>query len=58
MGSRDRVLVIGGTGFIGRELVAQLIARGTDVRVLTRRPRAGEPMDVRGEVVQLTIDPR
>jgi nucleoside-diphosphate-sugar epimerase len=36
---RDRILVIGGTGFIGRALVAQLIDRGCDVRVMTRRAR-------------------
>jgi len=50
LGSRDRILVIGGTGFIGRELVTQLIARGSDVRVLSRRPRAGDVPMVRGEV--------
>jgi nucleoside-diphosphate-sugar epimerase len=31
------VAVTGGTGFIGRELVSQLVARGDRVRVLTRR---------------------
>jgi len=32
-----RVLVIGGTTFIGREIVARLVARGHDVAVLHRR---------------------
>lgn len=38
-------LVIGGTGFIGRELVAQLVEAGRAVRVLARDPRrfAGHP---------------
>ncbi len=35
-----RVLVTGGTGFIGRALVARLLARGDAVTVLSRRPAA------------------
>jgi dihydroflavonol-4-reductase len=34
----DRVLVTGGTGFIGRHLVSALVARDRRVRVLDRRP--------------------
>ncbi len=34
------VLVVGGTGFIGRRLVRMLVDRGHGVRVLTRNPRA------------------
>jgi nucleoside-diphosphate-sugar epimerase/predicted dehydrogenase len=34
------VLVVGGTGFIGRKLVSMLVERGHAVRVLTRNPRA------------------
>lgn len=34
----NRVLVTGGTGFIGRHLVSALAARGQQVRVLDRRP--------------------
>ncbi len=37
MAKRDSVLVIGGTGFIGRVLVAQLLERGCQVRVVTRK---------------------
>lgn len=35
-----RVIVTGGTGFIGRELCARLLAAGFDVVVLSRRPEA------------------
>ncbi len=34
-----KVLVIGGAGFVGRSVVAALIARGADVMVCTRRPK-------------------
>jgi uncharacterized protein YbjT (DUF2867 family) len=37
-----RILVIGATGTIGRQVVAQLLARGTNVRALSRRPGAGD----------------
>jgi uncharacterized protein YbjT (DUF2867 family) len=33
------ILVTGGTGALGRELVPRLLATGRDVRVLSRRPR-------------------
>ena len=35
-GSRPHVMVIGGTGFIGRNLTRRLVARGHRVRVLSR----------------------
>jgi uncharacterized protein YbjT (DUF2867 family) len=35
------VCVLGGTGFVGSELVARLAARGHGVRVLTRSPKNG-----------------
>ena len=38
------VLVTGGTGFIGRHLVAALRARGTPVRALIRRPEGADPI--------------
>jgi nucleoside-diphosphate-sugar epimerase len=53
MGTQKSVLVIGGTGFIGRALVQKLVDDGDDVRVLTRRvnrpPREGVTYHV-GEV--------
>jgi 2'-hydroxyisoflavone reductase len=36
---RMRILVIGGTQFMGREIVRRLVARGHDVSVLHRRDR-------------------
>ena len=36
----DPVLVIGATGRIGRQVVAQLLDAGVPVRALTRRPEA------------------
>lgn len=49
---KPTVLVVGGTGFIGRRLVRMLVDRGHGVRVLTRNPRAaaveldGLPVDL------------
>jgi uncharacterized protein YbjT (DUF2867 family) len=37
MAAPETILVLGGTGFVGRHLVAQLAARGYRVTVLTRR---------------------
>ena len=36
--TKPTVLVVGGTGFIGRRLVRMLVDRGDSVRVLTRNP--------------------
>lgn len=41
----QHLLVTGGTGFIGRHLVAQLLAQGHRVTVLTRRARLPAVMD-------------
>lgn len=45
------VLVIGGTGFIGRELVRKLVAQGRDVRVLSRG--SGGPFDDIADQVEM-----
>ena len=37
-----RILVIGGTGKVGRPLVGALVEKGVDVRVLTRSPEPGK----------------
>lgn len=42
------ILVTGGTGTLGRLVVAQLADAGHDVRVMTRRPKAA--VDVRGDL--------
>ena len=42
MAKPDCVLVIGGGGFIGRVLVAQLLERGCEVHVMSRQKRRGD----------------
>jgi nucleoside-diphosphate-sugar epimerase len=48
-GGRVRVLVVGGTGFLGAEVVTELLRRGHRATVLSRRPPAAPPpgVDVR-----------
>jgi predicted dehydrogenase/nucleoside-diphosphate-sugar epimerase len=50
--AKPEVLVVGGTGFIGRRLVRTLIDRGHSVRVLTRNPRAAA-LELEGVAVEL-----
>lgn len=50
-GTRALTLVTGGTGFIGRHLVATLLQRGARVRVLARDRRRAADLDPRVEVV-------
>jgi predicted dehydrogenase/nucleoside-diphosphate-sugar epimerase len=50
--ARPEILVLGATGFIGRELVRQLVAKGHAVRVLARDP-ARVPEDLRGPLVEV-----
>lgn len=46
MSSREAILLVGGTGFIGRALAARLLAEGREVHVLGRRPATGLPAGV------------
>jgi len=53
------ILVTGGTGFVGREVVGQLLALGYQVRLLTRHPERGIPFAahprlklIRGDALQ------
>jgi 2'-hydroxyisoflavone reductase len=45
-----RILVVGGTGWLGGEVVASALARGHDVAVLSRGRTAGPPPGVRALV--------
>ena len=40
------ILVAGGSGLLGRALIARLSRDGHQVRVLTRQPRPGQPNDI------------
>jgi uncharacterized protein YbjT (DUF2867 family) len=52
----SRILVIGGTGRVGREVVSELLAAGLPVRALTRRPEAaGLPVGVEIVSGDLTV---
>jgi nucleoside-diphosphate-sugar epimerase len=48
----QRVLVVGGTGFVGQHLVARLAEHGRAARVLTRNPRDAQP-SLRREGIEL-----
>jgi nucleoside-diphosphate-sugar epimerase len=50
-----RVLITGGTGFIGRPLVRGALRRGWDVTVLTRRPHSPEARDLASEGGRLVV---
>lgn len=39
-----RVLITGGTGFVGRHLIPRLLGRGHQVRVLSRNPDGASPL--------------
>lgn len=54
---RPRVMVIGGTGFIGRNLTRRLVERGHDVRVLSRG-RGGPFPDIADRVETVGVSLR
>ncbi|MFP4328166.1 MAG: NAD-dependent epimerase/dehydratase family protein [Paracoccaceae bacterium] len=56
-GPRPDVLVIGGTGFIGRHLTRELVARGHDVRVASRG-RSGPFADLPDHVETVPVSLR
>jgi nucleoside-diphosphate-sugar epimerase len=49
--SRRRVLVIGGTGFLGRRIVDEFLAHGDDVSVVSRGMRSAQTADMEHIVV-------
>lgn len=51
----ERILIIGGTGNVGRHVVTQLVASGAQVRALARSPAAHFPRDVEVMHGDLTV---
>jgi uncharacterized protein YbjT (DUF2867 family) len=47
----NNILVVGGTGILGKELVAQLLKRGKNVYVLTRNPQKNTVLSDAGAVL-------
>jgi predicted dehydrogenase/nucleoside-diphosphate-sugar epimerase len=52
--ARPEILILGATGFIGRELARQLLDRGHAIRVLVRNP-SRLPPDLRGPRVDVVV---
>lgn len=53
--SGDLVVVFGGSGFIGKQVVRALAQRGYRVRVAMRRPHLGHELRLMGDVGQVQI---
>jgi NADH dehydrogenase len=51
----ELVVVFGGSGFIGRQVVRALAKRGKRVRVALRRPNEGHDLRVMGDVGQIQL---
>ncbi|AHE97141.1 complex I NDUFA9 subunit family protein [Thioalkalivibrio paradoxus] len=51
------VCILGGTGFVGRHIVARLTDRGVAVRILTRHPERHRDLKVLPEVTLASGDP-
>ena len=50
------VCILGGTGFVGRQLAGQLVQRGYSVRIATRNPKRGHELLVLPGVEIVTAD--
>jgi NADH dehydrogenase len=55
MSAGDLVVVFGGSGFIGKQVVRALAKRGCRVRVAMRRPHLGHELRVMGDVGQIQL---
>jgi NADH dehydrogenase len=55
MSAGDLVVVFGGSGFIGKQVVRALAKRGYRVRVAMRRPHLGAELRVMGDVGQVQL---
>lgn len=53
--SDDLVVVFGGSGFIGKQIVRALAKRGYRVRIPMRRPHLGHELRVMGDVGQIQL---
>ncbi|MBC7768984.1 MAG: complex I NDUFA9 subunit family protein [Phycisphaerales bacterium] len=53
--SSDLVVVFGGSGFVGRQVVRALAKRGYRVRIPMRRPHLGHELRVMGDVGQIQL---
>ncbi|HYD87701.1 MAG TPA: complex I NDUFA9 subunit family protein [Vitreimonas sp.] len=51
----DLVVVFGGSGFIGKQIVRSLAKRGYRVRIAMRRPHLGHELRVMGDVGQIQL---
>jgi uncharacterized protein YbjT (DUF2867 family) len=53
--AQDLVVVFGGSGFLGKQVVRALAKRGNRVRVAMRRPHLGADLRVLGDVGQIQL---
>lgn len=53
--SNDLVVVFGGSGFVGKQVVRALAKRGKRIRVAMRRPHLGQDLRVLGDVGQIQL---
>ncbi|HRK65663.1 MAG TPA: NAD(P)H-binding protein, partial [Terricaulis sp.] len=51
----ELVVVFGGSGFVGRQVVRALAKRGKRVRIAMRRPHLGHELRVMGDVGQIQL---